>query len=134
MDNLTYGIYTNITKTEKQNKQGKYLWSGICTVCGKEVYKELSVFKKCCKQCQHQKIHKINNYIGIYMPEHHLAGKSGCVYEHCLTAEKMLGRELKKVKQYIIRIEIVPIMTLVILWYLKLTQTIVDFIKPILLY
>ena len=96
MDNLTYGIYTNITKTEKQNRQGKYLWSGTCTVCGKKVYKELSLFKKRCKQCHHQKNHKINNYVELYMPTHHLARDNGYVYEHYLVAEKMLGRELKK--------------------------------------
>lgn len=96
MDNLTYGIYTNITKTEKQNKRRKYLWSGTCTVCGKKVYKELSLFKKRCKQCHHQKNHKINNYVELYMPTHHLARDNGYVYEHYLVAEKMLGRELKK--------------------------------------
>lgn len=38
---------------------------------------------------------RINGYIGIYMPEHHRASKvNGCVYEHILVAEKMLGRLL----------------------------------------
>ena len=37
---------------------------------------------------------KYNGYIAIYMPEHHRAFDNGCVYEHILVAEKMLGREL----------------------------------------
>lgn len=37
----------------------------------------------------------INGYIEIYMPEHHRAARgSGCVYEHILVAEEMLGRKL----------------------------------------
>lgn len=36
-----------------------------------------------------------NGYYAIYMPEHHRAFDNGCVYEHILIAEKMLGRELK---------------------------------------
>ena len=42
-----------------------------------------------------QKKVKINGYIEFYLPEHHRAAKgSGCVYEHVLVAEDMLGREL----------------------------------------
>ena len=37
---------------------------------------------------------KYNGYIAIYMPEHHRAFDNGCIYEHILVAEKMLGREL----------------------------------------
>lgn len=38
----------------------------------------------------------LNGYIAIYMPEHERAFKdNGCVYEHILEAEKMLGRKLK---------------------------------------
>lgn len=37
----------------------------------------------------------INGYVEYYIPEHKRASKSGCVYEHVLVAEKMLGRELK---------------------------------------
>ena len=37
----------------------------------------------------------INNYIGIYQPNHHRAMSNGIVYEHILIAEKILGRELK---------------------------------------
>ncbi len=36
----------------------------------------------------------LNGYIAIYMPEHKMAFKNGCIYEHVLVAEKMLGREL----------------------------------------
>ena len=95
-DGLTYGIYFNITKTTAKNKQGKYLWSGICSKCGEEVFKELSAFKKQSKQCHHKKEHLLNNYVDIYMPEHHLARGNGCTYGHYLIAEEMLGRELKK--------------------------------------
>lgn len=35
-----------------------------------------------------------NGYVSYYIPEHHLAGKSGIVYEHMLMAEELLGREL----------------------------------------
>ena len=38
----------------------------------------------------------LNGYIAIYMPEHHRAFDNGCVYEHVLEAEKMLGRQLNK--------------------------------------
>ena len=38
----------------------------------------------------------INGYEYVYNPEHHRANKSGCVYEHILIAEQMLGRPLKK--------------------------------------
>lgn len=38
----------------------------------------------------------LNGYIAIYMPEHKRAFKTnGCVYEHILIAERMLGRDLK---------------------------------------
>lgn len=37
----------------------------------------------------------INNYIGIYKPNHHRAMSNGIVYEHILIAEEILGRELK---------------------------------------
>ena len=38
----------------------------------------------------------LNGYIAIYMPEHERAFKdNGCVYEHILESEKMLGRKLK---------------------------------------
>lgn len=36
----------------------------------------------------------LNGYIAVYMPEHHRAFDNGCVYEHILVAEEMLGREL----------------------------------------
>ena len=39
------------------------------------------------------KVH-LNGYIAIYMPEHPRAFNNGCVYEHVLVAEKMLGRSL----------------------------------------
>ena len=37
---------------------------------------------------------KYNGYIAIYMPDHHRAFDNGCVYEHILVAEKMIGRLL----------------------------------------
>lgn len=37
----------------------------------------------------------LNGYTCIYMPEHKYALSNGCVYEHVLEAEIMLGRELK---------------------------------------
>lgn len=37
----------------------------------------------------------LNGYIAVYMPEHERAFDNGCVYEHVLVAEKMLGRKLK---------------------------------------
>ena len=37
----------------------------------------------------------MNGYIAIYMPEHEKAFDNGCVYEHVLIAEKILGRKLK---------------------------------------
>lgn len=37
----------------------------------------------------------LNGYIAIYMPEHERAFENGCVYEHIIEAEKMLGRKLK---------------------------------------
>ena len=37
----------------------------------------------------------LNGYIAIYMPEHPRAFDNGCVYEHILVAEKILGRPLK---------------------------------------
>lgn len=41
----------------------------------------------------------INGYPIIYMPEHHMQiGNSGCVYEHVLVAEKILGRQLNKLE------------------------------------
>ena len=40
---------------------------------------------------------KINGYYGFYMPKHHLANKSGIVYEHILVAEeKVLNRPISK--------------------------------------
>lgn len=36
----------------------------------------------------------LNGYIAIYMPEHKRSFDNGCVYEHILVAEKILGREL----------------------------------------
>lgn len=36
-----------------------------------------------------------NGYKEIFAPEHKRAHKNGCVYEHILVAERMLGRELK---------------------------------------
>lgn len=38
---------------------------------------------------------KLNGYVAIYMPEHDRSFGNGCVYEHILVAEKMLGRKLK---------------------------------------
>ena len=35
-----------------------------------------------------------NGYKMLYMPEHHRADSTGCVYEHIVIAEKKLGREL----------------------------------------
>ena len=37
----------------------------------------------------------VNGYIAYYLPKHHLANKSGKVYEHMIVAEQMLGRKLK---------------------------------------
>lgn len=37
----------------------------------------------------------LNGYIAVYMPEHERAFGNGCVYEHILEAEKMVGRKLK---------------------------------------
>lgn len=36
-----------------------------------------------------------NGYKVIYLPEHKHSDSSGCVYEHIIVAEKMLGRDLK---------------------------------------
>ena len=36
-----------------------------------------------------------NGYKMLYMPAHHRADSTGCVYEHIVVAEKKLGRELK---------------------------------------
>ena len=36
-----------------------------------------------------------NGYEMLYMPTHHRADSTGCVYEHIVVAEKKLGRELK---------------------------------------
>ena len=36
-----------------------------------------------------------NGYEIVYMPEHHRADSSGCVYEHIIVAEEKLGRLLK---------------------------------------
>lgn len=36
----------------------------------------------------------LNGYIAIYMPEHHRSFDNGCVYEHIIVAEKILGRKL----------------------------------------
>ena len=38
----------------------------------------------------------LNGYISIYMPEHERAFDNGCVYEHVLVAEQILGRKLKQ--------------------------------------
>lgn len=38
----------------------------------------------------------VNGYIAYYIPNHHLANKSGKVYQHMIAAEQMLGRELKQ--------------------------------------
>lgn len=46
-------------------------------------------------ELSNMKKHMVNGYYRYYIPNHHLAGKSGCVYEHMLVAETMLGRELK---------------------------------------
>ena len=37
-----------------------------------------------------------NGYYQYYIPDHHLANKSGLVYEHMMVAEDMLGRKLKE--------------------------------------
>ena len=36
-----------------------------------------------------------NGYKMLYIPEHHRADSTGCVYEHIVVAEQKLGRELK---------------------------------------
>lgn len=36
-----------------------------------------------------------NGYRMVYMPTHHRADSTGCVYEHVVVAEKKLGRKLK---------------------------------------
>lgn len=36
----------------------------------------------------------LNGYVAIYMPEHERSFDNGCVYEHILVAEKILGRKL----------------------------------------
>ena len=36
-----------------------------------------------------------NGYKMLYMPQHHRADSTGCVYEHIVIAEKKLGRLLK---------------------------------------
>lgn len=38
----------------------------------------------------------LNGYVAVYLPDHHRAFDNGCVYEHILIAEKMLGRKLTK--------------------------------------
>lgn len=40
------------------------------------------------------KTYDVDGYIAYYIPEHHLANKSGKVYEHMIAAEEMLGRKL----------------------------------------
>lgn len=37
----------------------------------------------------------LNGYIAVYMPEHERSFDNGCVYEHLLVAEEILGRKLK---------------------------------------
>lgn len=37
----------------------------------------------------------INNYIGIYKPNHHRSMSNGIVYEHILVAENIVGRPLE---------------------------------------
>ena len=37
----------------------------------------------------------VNGYIAYYLPKHHLANKSGKVYQHMIAAEQKLGRKLK---------------------------------------
>lgn len=39
--------------------------------------------------------HIVNGYIVYYIPDHHLANKSGEVYQHMIAAEQMLGRRLR---------------------------------------
>jgi len=36
-----------------------------------------------------------NGYKMLFMPEHHRADITGCVYEHVIVAEQKIGRELK---------------------------------------
>lgn len=36
----------------------------------------------------------LNGYIAVYCPEHERAFENGCVYEHIIVAEKILGRHL----------------------------------------
>lgn len=38
--------------------------------------------------------YETNGYYQYYIPDHHLASKSGLVYEHQLVAEEKLGRKL----------------------------------------
>lgn len=38
----------------------------------------------------------LNGYYAYYIPDHHLANKTGTVYEHMLRAEEILGRKLNK--------------------------------------
>lgn len=39
--------------------------------------------------------YETNGYYQYYIPDHHLASKSGLVYEHQLAAEEKLDRELQ---------------------------------------
>lgn len=88
------GIYTDIYDTGKKYKNtGKHLYHAKCKICGTEVEKLLFQIRKS-KQCQHQKKHFLNNYVDLFLPEHHLARKNGYVYEHLIIAEQILNREL----------------------------------------
>lgn len=92
--NEEFGIYTDVYDTGKLYKNtGKHLYHAKCKVCGVEVEQVLYKLRKS-KQCHHQKKHLLNNYVDLFLPEHHLARSNGYVYEHLIVAEQILGREL----------------------------------------
>lgn len=92
--NEEFGIYTDVYDTGKLYKNtGKHIYHAKCKICGEEVERFLHQIRNS-KQCQHKKSHLLNNYVDLFLPEHHLARGNGYVYEHLVVAEKVLGREL----------------------------------------
>ena len=88
------GIYTDIYDTGKiYGKTKKHLYHAKCKICGAEVERVLCKLRNS-KQCQHQKNHLLNNYVDLFLPQHHLTRSNGYVYEHLVMVEQILGRKL----------------------------------------
>lgn len=89
--------------SESHNKNTKTSWLCKCDCGNTKVITTEHLRKGMTKSCgcnanirTNKSIKTKNGYVFIYMPEHPKAFSNGCVYEHILIAEKILGRYLNE--------------------------------------